>query len=339
MYSKASIYAHRKKDRKKAALSFLAILLISVAIALGAAFYWEKIQQQKNDELMARAEQDVDTPKRTPTETPPPDDTQKDSEQESDDDTDQPNETTEPSAEEETKQTQTQPSEDKTPQPEKTPVENNDIVAMTSDKILKSSALVPNAGFSVSDDYFDDAAFVGDSITEGIKLYEIMGNASVVAARGINLDTVFTDDQIRTAAGNTTVLGALEAANPKKIYIMFGANGVGWFTPEHFTKVYTQFVQSVKKQHPDSQIFLQSILPVTQEFDDSRDDISNAKINQYNELVVNIAEAEDVYYLDVASAIKDEKGCLPEDSNGDGMHFGTKYYNKWFDYLKTHTVS
>lgn len=120
---------------------------------------------------------------------------------------------------------------------------------------------------------------------------------------------------------------------------MFGANGVGWFTPEHFTKVYTQFVQDVKKQHPDSQIFLQSILPVTQEFDNSRDDISNAKINQYNELVVDIAEAEDVYYLDVASAIKDEKGCLPEDSNGDGMHFGTKYYNKWFDYLKTHTVS
>lgn len=337
MYSKASIYAHRKKDRKKAALSFLIILLISVAVALGAAFYWEKIQQQRNNELMARAEQDVDTPKRTPTE-PQPDDTQEESAQESDD-TDKQSETSEPSAEEETKQTQTQPAEESTKQPEKTPVENNDVMTMTSDKILKSSALVPNAGFSVSDDYFDDAAFVGDSITEGIKLYEIMSNASVVAARGINLDTVFTDDQIRTAAGNTTVLGALEAANPKKIYIMFGANGVGWFTPEHFTKVYTQFVQDVKKQHPDSQIFLQSILPVTQEFDNSRDDISNAKINQYNELVVDIAEAEDVYYLDVASAIKDEKGCLPEDSNGDGMHFGTKYYNKWFDYLKTHTVS
>lgn len=337
MYSRASIYAHRKKDRKKAALSFLIILLISVAVALGAAFYWEKIQQQRNNELMARAEQDVDTPKRTPTE-PQPDDTQEESAQESDD-TDKQSETSEPSAEEETKQTQTQPAEESTKQPEKTPVENNDVMAMTSDKILKSSALVPNAGFSVSDDYFDDAAFVGDSITEGIKLYEIMSNASVVAARGINLDTVFTDDQIRTAAGNTTVLGALEAANPKKIYIMFGANGVGWFTPEHFTKVYTQFVQDVKKQHPDSQIFLQSILPVTQEFDNSRDDISNAKINQYNELVVDIAEAEDVYYLDVASAIKDEKGCLPEDSNGDGMHFGTKYYNKWFDYLKTHTVS
>ena len=114
---------------------------------------------------------------------------------------------------------------------------------------------MPNSGSSVGDEYFDDAAFVGDSITEGIKLYEVMTNATVVAARGINLDNVFTDDQIRTAQGNSTVMGALEAAEPKKIYIMFGANGVGWFTEQHFTDVYTKFVQAVKEQHPDSQIY------------------------------------------------------------------------------------
>ena len=148
-----------------------------------------------------------------------------------------------------------------------------------------------------------------------------------------------SDDQIRTAQGNSTVMGALEAAEPKKIYIMFGANGVGWFTEQHFTDVYTKFVQAVKEQHPDSQIYLQSILPVTQEFDDSREDISNDKINRYNELVVEIAEEQKVHYLDVASAFKDEKGCLPEDSNGDGMHFGNKYYQKWFDYLKSHTAA
>ena len=213
------------------------------------------------------------------------------------------------------------------------------MTELTSERILSSSALVPNSGSSVGDEYFDDAAFVGDSITEGIKLYEVMTNATVVAARGINLDNVFTDDQIRTAQGNSTVMGALEAVEPKKIYIMFGANGVGWFTEQHFTDVYTKFVQAVKEQHPDSQIYLQSILPVTQEFDDSREDISNDKINRYNELVVEIAEEQKVHYLDVASAFKDEKGCLPEDSNGDGMHFGNKYYQKWFDYLKSHTAA
>ena len=57
---------------------------------------------------------------------------------------------------------------------------------------------------------------------------------------------------------------------------------------------------------------MQSIVPGSQEFDDSREDISNDKINRYNELVVEIAEEQKVHYLDVASAFKDEKGCLPE---------------------------
>ncbi len=323
MYGKSSIYAHRKRDRKKAILSFAVIFLAAVVVALGAAVYWEKIQQKHRDDLMAQAEQQGDVPKETPTESELPPKQQEEEQPAVVKEEEQPKAPTE-----ETKQTVTQ-----------TPVENTDVVTLTSERILGSAALVPNSGFKVSDEYFDDAAFVGDSITEGIKLYEIMSNATVVAARGINLDTVFTDDQIRTTGGNTTVMGALEAAAPKKIYIMFGANGVGWFTEQHFTDTYTKFVQAVKEQHPDSEIFLQSILPVTQEFDDSRDDISNAKINAYNELVVAIAEKEEVHYLDVASAFKDDKGCLPEDSNGDGMHFGGVYYNKWFDYLKTHTVA
>jgi lysophospholipase L1-like esterase len=335
LYSKSSIYAHRKRDRKKAVLSFAVVFLAAVVVALGAAVYWEKVQQKHRDDLMAKAEQQGDVPKETPTqselisqqepEQPPeqPPEQQAEAQQGVTKEEQQPE-----ASNEESKQAVTQ-----------TPVENTDVVTLTSERILNSAALVPNSGFKVSDEYFDDAAFVGDSITEGIKLYEIMSNATVVAARGINLDTVFTDDQIRTAGGNTTVMGALEAAAPKKIYIMFGANGVGWFTEQHFTDSYTKFVQKVKEQHPDSEIFLQSILPVTQKFDDSRDDISNAKINTYNELVVEIAEKEKVHYLDVASAFKDDKGCLPEDSNGDGMHFGGVYYNKWFDYLKTHTIA
>ena len=288
MRSRNSIYSHRRKNRKKSLLIFLAVLILAAALALGVSAYWGKMQE-KNEQQTAQAQAQGEIPKEV------------------------------------LSQEQLE--------------ESNPTEDSTQSSQAPSQALVPNSGSSVGDEYFDDAAFVGDSITEGIKLYEVMTNATVVAARGINLDNVFTDDQIRTAQGNSTVMGALEAAEPKKIYIMFGANGVGWFTEQHFTDVYTKFVQAVKEQHPDSQIYLQSILPVTQEFDDSREDISNDKINRYNELVVEIAEEQKVHYLDVASAFKDEKGCLPEDSNGDGMHFGNKYYQKWFDYLKSHTVA
>lgn len=324
--SRNSIYSHRRKNRKKSLLIFLAVLVLAAALALGVSAYWGKMQE-KNKQQTAQAQAQGEIPKEV---------LSKQQLEESDlsqSDSTEPTESTQSDSTESTGQTQ--PEQE---QPQQQPSQP-DVTELTSERILSSSALVPNSGSSVGDEYFDDAAFVGDSITEGIKLYEVMTNATVVAARGINLDNVFTDDQIRTAQGNSTVMGALEAAEPKKIYIMFGANGVGWFTEQHFTDVYTKFVQAVKEQHPDSQIYLQSILPVTQEFDDSREDISNDKINRYNELVVEIAEEQKVHYLDVASAFKDEKGCLPEDSNGDGMHFGNKYYQKWFDYLKSHTAA
>ncbi|MEF2561547.1 MAG: GDSL-type esterase/lipase family protein [Negativibacillus sp.] len=323
MRGRTSIYSHRRKNRKKSLLIFLAVLLLAAALALGVSAYWGKMQE-KNEQQTAQAQAQGEIPKEVLS--------QEQLEESSPmEDSIQSNPT--PSQEQPEKQ-ENPVAEEKQPEPSQP-----DVTELTSERILSSAALVPNSGSSVGDEYFDDAAFVGDSITEGIKLYEVMTNATVVAARGINLDNVFTDDQIRTAQGNSTVMGALEAAAPKKIYIMFGANGVGWFTEQHFTEVYTKFVKAVKEQHPDSQIYLQSILPVTQEFDDSREDISNDKINRYNELVVEIAEEQKVHYLDVASAFKDEKGCLPEDSNGDGMHFGNKYYKKWFDYLKSHTVA
>ena len=326
MRSRTSIYSHRKKNRKKSLLIFLAVLILAAALALGVSAYWGKMQE-KNEQQTAQAQAQGEIPKEVLSQE------QLEESDLSQSDSTEPTESTQSDSTESTGQTQ--PEQE---QPQQQPSQP-DVTELTSERILSSSALVPNSGSSVGDEYFDDAAFVGDSITEGIKLYEVMTNATVVAARGSNLDNVFTDDQIRTAQGNSTVMGALEAAEPKKIYIMFGANGVGWFTEQHFTDVYTKFVQAVKEQHPDSQIYLQSILPVTQEFDDSREDISNDKINRYNELVVEIAAEQKVHYLDVASAFKDEKGCLPEDSNGDGMHFGNKYYQKWFDYLKSHTVA
>ena len=323
MRSRNSIYSHRSKNRKKSLLIFLAVLILAAALALGVSAYWGKMQE-KNEQQTAQAQAQGEIPKEV---------LSQEQLEESNPTEDSTQSSQAPSQEQQEKQ-------ENPAQPEKQPEPSQpDVTELTSERILSSAALVPNSGSSVGDEYFDDAAFVGDSITEGIKLYEVMTNATVVAARGINLDNVFTDDQIRTAQGNSTVMGALEAAEPKKIYIMFGANGVGWFTEQHFTDVYTKFVKAVKEQHPDSQIYLQSILPVTQEFDDSREDISNDKINRYNELVVEIAEEQEVHYLDVASAFKDEKGCLPEDSNGDGMHFGNKYYQKWFDYLKSHTAA
>ncbi len=192
----------------------------------------------------------------------------------------------------------------------------------------------------VDDSYFDDAMFVGDSITTGIELYGVMPNATVVASTGINPNTIMTTPDIELADGSSvTILQAMSAYHPKKIYIMLGSNGVEFIGKETMMELYGEFIDAVKAQHPDSIIYLQSILPVTQAKEAASPELSNDKIDEYNAAIMELAGEKEAYYLNVAESFKDETGALPDEASpNDGMHFGVSHYEIWMDYLKCHAV-
>ena len=51
MYSKVSIYASRRKSRKKNLMIFLIILLVSEVLALGISINWGKLQHRRHEKL------------------------------------------------------------------------------------------------------------------------------------------------------------------------------------------------------------------------------------------------------------------------------------------------
>ena len=54
-----------------------------------------------------------------------------------------------------------------------------------------------------------------------------------------------------------------------------------------------------------------------------------------------LAKEKELYLVDTYSTpgFTDEEGYLPDEASPvDGVHFGAAYYNKWIDYLRTHTV-
>lgn len=305
------IYA--KKKKKSFLVPTVFILSFSAVAALGGTLYWDSLQNKQLLEHQQLVEEG-EAPKEIPSQP---------------EQTAAPQENGQSSPMPVSKTTQQGDAASQT-QPVSQPVEGEPVT---------SAAQVPQSQERAKNEYFSDAAFVGDSITQGMILYEIVPEATIIANKGINLDTVYDSDKIRTSEGYVSVLDRLQEVNPKKIYIMFGANGVGWFTPEHFTQSYGKFVDTVKEQHPDSIIYLQSITPVTATYAQADNNIDNQKINEYNKLILKVAEEKGVYYLDVASALKDENGALPEDACQDGMHFSVESYQKWLEYLKTHTVT
>ena len=193
----------------------------------------------------------------------------------------------------------------------------------------------------VKSDYFDNALFVGDSITDGIRSYGVMSNTTVIAYTGVNPETILSKKLINSGNGEKITFLEAMAQHPetKKIYIMMGANGMAWLTKDIFIANYGNFIDQVKAQHPDALIYVQSILPVTKSYEEKNTGITNAAIDEFNQALLALAKEKSVYYLNVAESFKDENGALPEEASSDGMHFATKHYNIWFDYLKEHAVT
>lgn len=193
----------------------------------------------------------------------------------------------------------------------------------------------------LSSDYFNDAIFVGDSITEGIKLYDVMSNVTVLASTGVNLNSLYTKDAITLEDGSKVpILEATKHYDPGKIYLMMGVNSL-LSDEETFRTDYGRVIDTLVGQHPDAILYVQSILPVTADYEQRQNAVAdNAKIDRYNEILKELAAEKKVYYLNVAEVFKDADGCLPSSASPkDGIHFGSSWYRTWFDYLRTHGVT
>ena len=193
----------------------------------------------------------------------------------------------------------------------------------------------------VTSAYFDDAVFIGDSLTTGIQLYNILPDTTVLASVGININNIFTNEVISDGnGGQQTILDAAKDIQPAKIYTMLGTNGLKGLGPEETVRYYRQLVQQLKADHPDSIIYVQSLMPINEEIFAANygHELTNAGVAECNELLMQMAGEEEVYFVNCAEAIKDENGELPAEFTTDGLHFRGEYYNKWIDYLKEHTV-
>ena len=198
-------------------------------------------------------------------------------------------------------------------------------------------AAVPESE-AVGDDYFADAAFIGDSRTQGLRLYSGLKDTNWLCSVGLTVETAATE-KFSVADGKYTALDALGVLKPAKVYIMLGLNELGWKSADIFIEKYAGIIDAALAANPDCEVYVQSILPVSASKDAAGTWCNNKNVLSRNERLIALAEEKGVNYLDVASAFKDENGCLPESSTPDGVHLNPGLCVSWLDYLKTHTVT
>lgn len=190
---------------------------------------------------------------------------------------------------------------------------------------------------AVDDTYFEDAAFLGDSRTEGFQLYSGLQTGTYYDAVGATVESVFTKD-VETDTGKMPLLDAMAGKEFGKIYVMLGVNELGWNKVETFSGQYAKLVDRLREDHPDAVVILQSILPVSAKQEEKKSYVNNARIALYNEAIRRLAEEKGCPFVDVAEAVTDESGCLRAEWNSDGVHLNVAGCQAWLAYLRTHPV-
>ena len=200
---------------------------------------------------------------------------------------------------------------------------------------------VPENG-RLSDDYFRDALFIGDSVTQGFGAYpQYQDWMRVCAYKGIGPQNV-----LQNMVGQRPDGTAIEMWDDIKtqqdvanIYVLFGANALLMQTDEAFLKYYGDLLDRLGEQFPGVPVYVQSLTPTTLEYGQKRPALARDHLRSVNEAVAQLAVSRGMYYVDLWEVLADEEGYLRADLSGDGLHLhdGSKY-RPWLDYLATHTV-
>lgn len=191
----------------------------------------------------------------------------------------------------------------------------------------------------VDDSYFDDAAFVGDSRTDGFRLYSGLERGMYFYVTGETVASATELQNWKTESGEKISLAdAVAAADCGKIYLMMGVNELGWNGTDIFRGHAETLLQRLMADHPEAELVIQSLLPVTAEQDAKGTYVNNRRILAYNQVWLELAEQYDCNYVNVAEAVTDEDGCLPKELSYDGVHLNKAGCRLWLDYLRTHSV-
>lgn len=191
---------------------------------------------------------------------------------------------------------------------------------------------------AVEDSYFSDTVFVGDSRTEGFRLYSGLKSATILAGRSINVDSIHTEAVISDGKGGfQTIMDALGQGAYHKVYIMLGVNELG-YSQDNFIDLYGKLLDEISALQPDALLYVQAIMPVSKARGENDPYYNNERIRSFNTAIAELAAAKGAYYIDTYAAFADEQGNLPDDAAVDGVHFLRDYCELWLQYLKTHTI-
>jgi len=216
-------------------------------------------------------------------------------------------------------------------------ISDNTSIPLSSNTIPATPAVEYT---TVSENYLDDALFIGDSRTKGLSLYSGWKNTTYFCETGLTVYSVFDSKfpQPGIPSKKCKLEGALSTTKYSKIYIMLGINELGRGTPEDFYETYEHMVGRIRELQPDAVFFIQAIIHVSEKKEAEGTYINNAAITERNALISTLANDQNIFFLDANEVLCDENGYLIEDYTFDGVHLEAAKYDPWKEFILSHGI-
>lgn len=204
----------------------------------------------------------------------------------------------------------------------------------------------------VDDSYFNDAVFIGDSISYGFELYvtekhangeTVLGEAQFLTSGslsyGNSLWDVSNESVHPTYNGEKMKLeDAIAQIKPGKIFILLGTNDVALYGVEQTIANADTEISRMLEASPGAEIFIMSTTPKYSPAESDVDGaLNNADIDALNVAMRQFAVEKGYNFMNIAPLFKDETGGLAadycSDKEGMGIHFTSAAYDIWLDFL------
>lgn len=189
--------------------------------------------------------------------------------------------------------------------------------------------------------FFDNAAFIGDSVTLKLRNYNMangtLGKATFLCVGSYSVHNAVTNGLYLSYQGqDMTPQDALAACGANKVFIMLGMNDIALFGNESLTiaiQNWKTLLTNIRDKNPDIAIYIQSGTPIYTA--GQVGGLNNERMDEYNQLLQQFAQENGCVYVDIASSMKDSAGGLAKAyCSDDFVHFTDAGCRLWISILQ-----
>lgn len=176
---------------------------------------------------------------------------------------------------------------------------------------------------------FGNSMFIGDSRTESLRKFTQIGSfADFCCDVGVNITKLVTNTFF-IQNENITIYDAVSKHSYDKLFISIGYNELGWKYEDTFIEKYSALIDELKRLSPDSEIFVQSILCITNDSAAANEMENNERIRLYNSKIAELCALKNVHYIDLNPDFTNADGFLMSDATTDGIHLTSEYCKRY----------